>query len=113
MVLKRAAADELVRAIRAVASGGTYIDPELARQVACAPRGSPSEAFRVPQLSAREAEVLRQIAKGASIKETAAALDLGPRTIETYRARGMEKLGLKGRGDLIRYAVQRGWLKSF
>lgn len=113
-VLKRAAAEDLVRAIRAVARGGMYVDPALTKQVVSGRSASPGPgSVRSPQLSTREAEVLRHIAQGASIKETAAALDLGPRTIETYRARGMEKLGLKGRADLIRYAMQRGWLKDF
>lgn len=59
----------------------------------------------------REAEVLRRIARGDSIQEAAAALDVGVRSIETYKARGMEKLGLKGRAELLRFALQRGWLK--
>ena len=61
-------------------------------------------------LSDREAEVTRLLAQGLTMKEIAQQLNVSPRTLETYRARAMEKLGLKGRADLIRYARKRGWL---
>ncbi|HET9958706.1 MAG TPA: response regulator transcription factor [Polyangiaceae bacterium] len=115
-VLKRAAADDLIRAIRAVAEGGMYIDPSVAAQILTLRRNSapiPDGAVQVAQLSHRESEVLRLIAQGIAIKEVAASLNLSVRTIETYKARGMEKLSLKTRADLVRYALQRGWLKDF
>jgi DNA-binding CsgD family transcriptional regulator len=46
------------------------------------------------------------------MKEIANTLGISPRTLETYRTRGMEKLGLKSRAELVRYALQRGWLKN-
>lgn len=111
-VLKRAAADDLVRAILAIAAGETYVDPDVATAAAApAERASPREPARA-ELSEREAEVLRYIARGHAMKETAAALSLSARTVETYKARAMEKLGLGNRAGIVRYALERGWLKS-
>ncbi len=107
-VLKRSAADDLIRAIRAVAAGQTYIDPGVAGElVADLSRGP---AVATAELSEREVEVLRALSRGHAVKEIAASLELGVRTIETYKARGMEKLGIKTRAELVRYAVRQGWL---
>ncbi len=62
------------------------------------------------QLSEREKEVLRLIAWGYSNKETAGRLDLSVKTVETYRVRVAEKLGLQGRTQLVKYALRQGWL---
>ncbi|HEU4405612.1 MAG TPA: response regulator transcription factor [Polyangiaceae bacterium] len=110
-VLKRAAADDLVRAIRAVAAGERYVDPSFEGP----PAGEPSAPRAMApgaELSEREADVLRRVAQGHTVKQIAAALDIGVRTVETYKVRGMEKLGLKTRAELVRYAVQRGWLSG-
>ena len=112
-VLKRAAAEELIQAIRVVARGGVYLDPPLSARVVdrlleeAAP-GSPDPA----DLSEREAEVLRLIAVGFSNKEVAARLDISVKTVETYKARSMQKLGLRNRTDIVRYALRRGWLQE-
>jgi DNA-binding NarL/FixJ family response regulator len=112
-VLKRAVAAELVQAIRAVADGGTYLDPTLA--------GSVVDNFVRPliereiptaELSEREAEVVRLIALGYSNKEIAAQLKVSVKTIETYKTRSMEKLHIRSRVDIVRYAVRRGWLEN-
>jgi DNA-binding NarL/FixJ family response regulator len=108
-VLKRAAASELVRAIRAVASGGTYLDPAVAGGVVGPPTGPPPAGIA---LSEREAEVVRHIARGYSNKEIAARLGVSVKTVETYKARSLEKLGLHGRVELVRYACERGWLSE-
>jgi DNA-binding NarL/FixJ family response regulator len=111
--LKRSACDELVRAVRVVAKGGTYVDPSLARalmgngQRRQSPSGLPAVS-----LSEREAEVIRLIAKGHTSKEMAQTLGLSPRTLETYKARAMSKLDLRTRADLIRYALRCGWLRD-
>ncbi|MFN4073613.1 MAG: response regulator transcription factor [Thermus sp.] len=63
-------------------------------------------------LSPREEEVLRLLAQGLSHKEVAEALAISEKTVATYRERGMEKLGLKSRSELLRYAVKRGWLRG-
>src|SRR5262249_40979809 len=113
-VLKRAAAEELVHAIRAVAAGKVYLDPGLAGQVVGSFVRKPGakEALPGAELSEREEEVVRLIAQGYSNKEIAARLSLSVKTIETYKARSLEKLGLRGRTDLVRYAPQRGWLQA-
>ena len=107
-VLKRAAADELVQAIRVVAAGGTYIDPALAATVVDPYVGRVGAA--AAELSDREAEVVKMIAQGYSNKEIAAKLALSVKTVETYKARSLEKLGVRTRVGLVRYAAERGWL---
>lgn len=113
-VLKRTAAEELIHAIRTVAGGGLYLDPSLARTVVGGFIGQPSgkDASLTGELSEREAEVVRLIAAGHSNKEIAARLGLSVKTVETYKARSLEKLGLNSRADLVRYALQRGWLQD-
>ena len=64
----------------------------------------------MPELTVRETDVLKLTALGHTTKETARRIDVGVKSVETYKARGMEKLGLKTRADLIRYAAAQGWL---
>lgn len=113
-VLKRAAADELVRAIRTVGGGGTYVDPELAGTLLRS-TARPFGAGRPPAsdtLSDREEEVLRRVAWGASNKEIAGTLGISTKTVETYKARISDKLGLRSRTEMVRYALARGWLSE-
>jgi len=112
--LKRAASEELIHAIRVVASGGVYLDPFLAGKVVGRLVRKPSsrEGIQVEPLSEREADVLQRLARGYSVKEIAAQLEIGVRTVETYKSRSFEKLGLRSRTDLIRHAIQRGWLQE-
>lgn len=107
-VLKRAAAADLVRAVRVVAAGETYLDPAVAAQVVAELTGP--VAGSGAELSEREAEVLRRVTRGELLKQIAAALGIESRTVETYKARAMEKLGLQTRVDVVRYAADRGWL---
>jgi DNA-binding NarL/FixJ family response regulator len=113
-VLKRAAAEELIHAIRVVAGGGIYLDPSMAGKVVggFVRRGDSDKPSQSAALSEREIEVGKLTAAGHSNKEVAARLDLSVKTVETYRARAMEKLGLHSRADLVRYAVQQGWLQD-
>jgi len=113
-MLKRAAAEELIHAIRTVAAGGVYLDPALAGKVVKSFVGAPTDkgVFEGSDLSDREAEVVRLIAAGYTNKEIASRLALSVKTVETYKARSMEKLGLDSRADLVRYALQRGWLQN-
>jgi DNA-binding NarL/FixJ family response regulator len=113
-VLKRAAAEELIHAIRTVAAGGTYLDPAIAGKVLGAFVRPPAGkgVSEGSDLSDREAEVLRLIAAGHSNKEISARLSLSVKTVETYKARSMEKLDLHSRADIVRYALQRGWLHN-
>ncbi len=113
-VLKRAAAEELIHAIRTVAAGGVYLDPALAGQVAENFVGKPvgRGAAAGNNLSDRETEIVRLIATGYSNKEIAGQLTLSVKTVETYKARSLEKLGVYSRADLVRYAAQCGWLQD-
>jgi DNA-binding NarL/FixJ family response regulator len=113
-VLKRAAPAELVRAVRTVAGGGTYIDPSIAGAIVAGfLDADASIASRVTDvLSDREREVLIRIARGFSNKEIAAKLRLSVKTVETYKARVAEKLGLRTRVDIVRYAGREGWLSE-
>jgi DNA-binding NarL/FixJ family response regulator len=114
-VRKRAAPEELIHALRVVGAGGTYLDPALAGKVVSGfVRGAPDAGHSKDSaaLSEREVEVARLTAAGHSNKEIASRLDLSVKTVETYRARGMEKLGLKSRAELVSYAVQQGWLQN-
>jgi two-component system response regulator NreC len=104
-VLKEAADSELVTAIRTVAGGGTYLQPELgARMVHPASGG--------PELTPRELEVLRLIALGHTSAEIAESLFLSIRTVETHRANIHGKLRLSRRADLVRYALERRLIAS-
>lgn len=113
-VLKQSKSAELLRAIRAVAAGQTYLDPALTGKVIDSfigergARGASAET----KLTDREAEVLRLIAVGYINKEVAARLSLSVKTVEAHKARGMEKLGMKSRVDLVRYAMLQGWLQD-
>jgi DNA-binding NarL/FixJ family response regulator len=113
-LLKRSAAEELVRAIRAIAAGGLYLDPAVAGK---AVGGTPTRligtgASENAELSEREIDVLRLTASGHSNKSMAHELNIGVKTVETYKARAMEKLGFKTRVELMRYAISKGWLEN-
>lgn len=110
-VLKRSAADQLLRAIRAIVAGQLYLDDNMPTRGLTTLRHRP-KAGVTAQLSEREVHVLRRIAAGHTMKEIAAALAISVRTLETYRTRAMDKLGLQNRADIVRYAVQRGWLNE-
>lgn len=110
-VLKRSAAEALIRAIRVVAGGESYVEPELAVEIfsASGMRVASDRAGSV-RLSYREEEVLRSIAWGQSNKEIAGELGLSIKTVESYKASALEKLRLRSRADIVRYAVRIGWL---
>jgi DNA-binding NarL/FixJ family response regulator len=107
-VLKRTAADVLLQAIRDVAGGREFLDPSIASPV-LEGRREFNGGNDVP-LSERESEVLKRIVKGFSNKQIAGELNLSVKTVETYKSRAQEKLGLFSRVDLVRYAIQKGWL---
>ncbi len=100
-VLKRSAFDELTTAIRAVAAGGRYISPELAHALLNAPTELDTDPSK---LSPRERDVLKCLAAGQTLKRIARDLSISERTVETYRARLLEKLSASTTADLIRYA---------
>jgi two-component system, NarL family, response regulator NreC len=101
-VLKEAADDELVTAVRRTAAGETYLNPQLGARMAAEPAGQPDD------LSDREVEVLRMIALGHTNAEIAAQLYLSIRTVESHRAHIQQKLRRSSRADLVRYALDHG-----
>jgi two-component system response regulator NreC len=102
--LKEAAQTELIKAVRQVASGTTYMHPELGMRLAREP-----EAEGPPDgLSEREAEILGLVALGHTNQEIAERLFLSPRTIEAHRGHIQQKLRFETRADLVRYAFERG-----
>ncbi|AVT75527.1 DNA-binding response regulator [Rhodopseudomonas palustris] len=114
-VLKRSATDELIRGIHAVGSGGIYLDPAIAGRAIG--RTTPhlhngDEHNAVSELSTREIEVLRLAAIGHSNKTIAAKLQIGAKSVETYKARGMAKLGFHNRVEVVRFALSMGWLSD-
>jgi DNA-binding NarL/FixJ family response regulator len=113
-VLKRSAGDDLIHAIRTVAGGGLHFDPTLANKaLAGRPGDSPGkEGLHPGHLSEREKEVLILLAWGYSNKEIAGKLHLSTKTVETYRVRISEKLGLRSRTEIVQYALRQGWLNE-
>lgn len=106
-VLKEAADDELVQAVRLAAAGRTYLNPELGARLAAEP---PSASGPPDDLSAREIEVLRLIALGHTNSEIASRLYLSVRTVESHRAHLQQKTGRTSRADLVAYAREHSLL---
>ena len=104
-VLKEAADDELVEAIRAAARGDTYLNPRLGARLAAEP---PQPAGPPDDLSEREVEVLRLIALGHTNAEIGKQLYLSVRTVETHRSHIQQKLRRTSRAELVRYALDHG-----
>jgi two-component system response regulator NreC len=116
-VLKRSAPQELIHALRSVASGGTYIDPALAGKMTSSfvrRPGARGGADMAPsqELSEREETVLRLVARGHTSREIGEQLSISPKSVDTYKSRAMEKLGIESRTDAVRYATQQGWLND-
>jgi two-component system response regulator NreC len=112
-VLKQANTAELLAAIRAVMSGATYLDTSLSRQaVSRFVQTATRKDSPVPELSEREREVARLTAQGYSNKEIATQFGISAKTVDTYKTRALEKLGLQSRVALVRYALQEGWLEQ-
>lgn len=110
-ILKRSAADKLTGAIRAVAVGGLYVDPAIAsRVISVGSRRSADRGGRAADLTDREMEVIRLVAFGFTNKEISRQLGIGIKSTETYKARSVEKLGLRTRAEIVRYASAQGWL---
>ena len=110
-VLKKAASQELANAIRVVANGGVHLDPQIAGQVVGG-FVSQSGVENDGGLSAREIEVMQLVAYGHTNKEIAAKLHLSVKTVEGNKTRINEKLRIKTRADVVRYALRRGWLRD-
>mgnify|MGYP005843410891 FL=1 len=111
-ILKKAADTEVMAAIRAVARGEVYIYPSLTHLLVNRYLGRPEQTQPAPseELSEREMEVLRLLAAGYTSQQVGNQLALSAKTVDTYKARVMDKLGLQSRVDLVRYALRHGLL---
>jgi DNA-binding NarL/FixJ family response regulator len=107
-VVKKSAAKELVEAIRAVHKGGRYLSKELADSVIDQVVQNASSEDLLKRLSSRERQVLQMLVEGHAVTHIAATLSLSPKTVETYRARMMEKLGIQDFPALVKFAIQHG-----
>jgi DNA-binding NarL/FixJ family response regulator len=108
-VLKHAAPEELVQALRVALDGGTFVSPSLAGELFQSTRAKTrgNDETRVV-LSTRQRDVLRLLADGHSAKEIAKALDISSRTVEFHKYKLMESLGLKNSAELIQFAIKQG-----
>jgi two-component system, NarL family, response regulator NreC len=108
-VLKEAADEEVVAAVREIASGGSYVHPALGARMVAAEAAERAAAEADP-LSEREREVLRLLALGHTNQEISKLLFISVRTAETHRAHIMQKLRISTRAELVRYALAHGLL---
>lgn len=106
-VVKRSAGKEVVDAIRAAHGGERYLSPRLAEMVVDE-AAADADADPLAKLSARERQVLQLLAEGRTGSEIAQRLALSQKTVETYRARLVQKLGIRDVAGLVRFAIQRG-----
>jgi len=107
-VVKKSAAKEVVDAIRAVHKGERYLSKELADSVIDEAVHKTASGDPLERLSSRERQVLQMLAEGHAVAHIAATLSLSPKTVETYRARMMEKLDIHDFATLVRFAIQHG-----
>jgi two-component system response regulator NreC len=112
-VLKQSAPTELIRAIRSIAGGNSYLDPALTNKLF---GGYASRTVlrgdRKGDLTERESETLRLIAWGYSNKEIAARMNVSVKTVEAHKANAMRKMDMRSRIDIVRYAILQGWLQD-
>jgi len=115
-VLKRTAGEALIDAMRTIAAGGAYVDPAMAGALVARLIGPDTDVRETPglrsALTEREQQVLKLIAWGQSNKEVAAELGISVKTVESYKATALEKLHLRSRTDIVRYALSQRWLSD-
>jgi DNA-binding NarL/FixJ family response regulator len=109
-VLKQAAGDELIEAVRAVAGGLTYLTPLITRDVLRA-MAQPDDAEQI-SLTPRQLDVLRLIAEGKRMKEIASELQISVRTVETHKQSLQHALGAETTADLIKFAIKHGLIQG-
>jgi DNA-binding NarL/FixJ family response regulator len=107
-VVKKSAAKEVVDAIRTVHKKGRYLSKELADSVIDRIVHKTTSADPLESLSSRERQVLQMLAEGHAVAHIAATLSLSAKTVETYRARMMEKLDIRDFATLVKFAIQHG-----
>lgn len=111
IVLKSSGSDTLLLALHSVARGSLFLDPYISGDMAKLMLHQPL-VNESAVLSAREKAVVIYLADGLSIKQISKELSIKSKTVETYKARALEKLNLNSRAQLIRYAFDQGWLKE-
>lgn len=113
-LVKNAAERELVDAVRSLAHGDMYVQPRAARVLSQRLRRTedvPDDQARLAQLTDRERDVLRLVAQGFSAPEIGEKLFISPKTVDTYKQRVQEKLGLSHRADFVQFALKLGLLQ--
>lgn len=111
-VLKQSTFDELLKAIHSAARGDRYLDPAIVSRATDAYISRYAKPSARPPITEREASVLRLMAVGHSNKEIASTLGIAVKTVEVHKANAMRKLNLRGRIDVVRFAVLSGWLQD-
>ncbi|MGZ9066941.1 MAG: response regulator [Burkholderiales bacterium] len=112
-VLKHAASDELIMAVRAALEGRTFITPLLAADLLTATGSEPQQTTdQLGSLTLRQREILRHLADGLSAKQIAAKLGISHRTVEFHKYRMMESLGAKTNAEVIQFAIKHGIVET-
>jgi DNA-binding NarL/FixJ family response regulator len=113
-VLKQSAPTELIRAIRTVSAGNSYLDTTLTEKVmgGYVRQSTALKNASKVEITERESEVIRLIAWGYSNKEIGARMEISVKTVEAHKANAMKKLGISSRIDIVRYAILQGWLQD-
>jgi two-component system, NarL family, response regulator NreC len=112
-VLKQSSARQLVTAIRTVAEGGSFLDPAITAKVFSGyGERHQLRGEKKTTLTTREEEVLRDVALGYSHREIAERLGISAKTVDAHKSSAMEKLSLKTRSDIVRFAILRGWMQE-
>ncbi len=106
-LLKGSASEEIVSAVRSALAGRQYLSRELAEARTAAP-AVPGEAAPLERLSARERQVLQLVVEGHSSASIAAIISLSPKSVDTYRSRMMQKLGVRDMAGLVKFAIGNG-----
>lgn len=111
-LLKKAAAAELIQAVRTVERGDFYLSSEISNVVVQRFLTAESRLADIEPLSEREREILQLVAEGNTNRQIARALDISTKTVDTYRTRMMAKLDLHDTAALVRYAIRKGIVRA-
>lgn len=111
-ILKKSGLEDLRLGLLTAHRGGTYIDAAIANRLRPILSKGDESGTAESELSERETEVLTLISQGFSIKDLSLRLKISMKTIETHKLRSMKKLNLHSRAEIVKYALERGWLKK-
>jgi two-component system response regulator NreC len=112
-VLKQSSSSHLIDAIRSVMKGDNYLDPAVTGKVFSGyAEKNHLRGEKTTKLTAREEEILHDIAVGYSNREIAEKLEISVKTVETYKAAALQKLKISTRREIVRYAILRGWMQE-